>query len=736
MFGVLFKLGFLRVCTLVLMMIVLPCCTDMEYMPYFLPTLGIIVALWFLYLETTADHFYVETKFVYNFTRWLTGLITFVFIAKLSVIQSVPDENTEILTFVNLQNIYTCLWSEIIFFQKLVIFILRALYRMFGLLKPFLYIVYLIINSVVLLYLIEIFITRLHLVIQKGMILTESDFEIVSGPEAIYNRKTSLDISTSDKYQHSTKFPIEPCHTGAFREDHIRYTGEDVRIQCGFFIKSYKRNKRLKSFASYWLKDGQVFITHNDDRIEEMTQVDALEDASWVQMSLTIKFLQSRDFGLYQCICDYTYVISELHTIPIITTNNTVKYRLIHFETEAYKVCYFGKHFVLRNADLVEYVKVPVGNLAHIRKFSYITHAPVDEISFEYNVNGKDVHSICRPEYWSCTLPVIVFGYWKYGRAREDILQWQPMQDGSYIDLQTCVCGSFYGEHSLTMYIPYFNSTTKREEIVEIQHEKRLIVEPVILWWGENSTQYKKMSLDPTAEKSKVNEYVIELICSSQDLNLFALNVIEYCIAFGLSWVLIRLFSYPWRTYCRLTVIPVRNLIFYGYLFSPQKCLKGGKDNLAEIEHKEAIHYDIYLSYSVEDYEWCRDILLPYLENGCGYIVCFPERDFVHEAGMSKLALYSKATQASKRFVVVLSQGYIDDPECNKLQLSTCILPLINEDNEDKRTVIFIQRSHGITLPVQLKWNMVVNIVDWTQGSSEQDAKLKLKRFLTHKGMY
>ena len=191
--------------------------------------------------------------------------------------------------------------------------------------------------------------------------------------------------------------------------------------------------------------------------------------------------------------------------------------------------------------------------------------------------------------------------------------------------------------------------------------------------------------------------------------------MISYCIASAVMYALIRLFSSPWRCYCRLTVIPVKNLIFNGYLIRSHNALKEKSDTLAEIEHNQAIRYDVYLSYSAEDYKWSKYVLLPFLEQECGYNVCFPDRDLAHEAGTSKLALYSSATQASNKFVVVLSQSYLNDPDCNSLQLSTCILSLINDEHERGRIVIFTKRSCGITMPVQLKWNMVVDIVDWTK---------------------
>ena len=736
MIGALFKLGLLRLCTLIWMVIILPCCTDREHIPYVFATVGICTVTWLLCFDKVASHLYVQRR-VYIFTRWCIGFFAFVFLAKMRTIYSVPDENMEMLTFVNLKNIYTCLSSEVYFFQKLVSFILQALCRLFGLLKPFLYIVYLIFNSLILLFLLEIIITRIIWNLQNG-ILEENNFRTVPVPEGVHHRKALLDnISISD---HDKLVYIEPCDTGTYREDYIRYVGEDVQMNCGFFLKYNARNTRLKMFNSYWVKQGQVLISYNADRIEAKTDIEVLKDVIWVKMSLTIKFLRPEEFGLYKCICDYTIIISELHAVPVFTAENTLGYILKLYETEATKICNIGKHFVSRSADLVEHIEIPVGNLAHIIKFFYITQAPVDEIAFEYRVNGKDVHNICRPDYGSCTLSVILYGYLKYGGPIKDILRWHTSQYGdlsfSYVDLQMCVCGSFYGEHSLTMYIPYFNSTTQRQEIVEIVHEKILVIEPVALWWRKNSTRYNKMIMDPASENSKVKEYVTELVCSSQELNFFILNMFSYCIATAVLSILFRLFSYPWKYYCRLTVLPVKNLIFYGYLVNPPKPLKDKPDRLAEIECHKTIQYDVYLSYSAEDYKWSKDVLLPFLEEECGFSVCFPDRDLAHEAGKSKLALYSSATQACAKFVVVLSQGYIDDPDCNRLQLSTCILPLINEEHEKGRKVIFIKRSNGISMPIQLKWNMDVHVVDWTQRNSENDMKIQLKRFLKYRGVY
>ena len=106
---------------------------------------------------------------------------------------------------------------------------------------------------------------------------------------------------------------------------------------------------------------------------------------------------------------------TNLLEIPVNRAENTLRYRLILNETEVHKMCYVGKHLVLRGADIVEYIEMPVGNLVFMVKFFYITQAPENEISFEYNVNGKDVHNICRPDYGSCTLSVIIYEFWKYG---------------------------------------------------------------------------------------------------------------------------------------------------------------------------------------------------------------------------------------------------------------------------------------------------------------------------------
>ena len=360
--------------------------------------------------------------------------------------------------------------------------------------------------------------------------------------------------------------------------------------------------------------------------------------------------------------------------------------------------------------------------------FYYITETPVDEISFEYRINGHDIHDICLPELMSCTLATILYALWRFGgpfTERFSISEFK-LAEMTVATLRThmCVCGRFYGEHSLIMHIPYFNVTTGHEEIIEILHEKKITVQP-ISWWRNVSTPFENFLIQPDHENSRMKSYVAELICSNQEFEHLILNIISYLILVVIILVLFRFFTYPMKVYCKLTVMPVKNFIFYGHFLPRQIHNK----MIAGVEDSFQILYHVYLSHSMEDYEWCKNIL-SYLEDDCGFKVCFPERDLVQEAGKTKLSMYSSATQACAKFLVILSQNYLDDPDCNYLQLAACILPLINESDGSGRNVIFIKRTSGITIPLQLKWNTEIRTVDWTTKCSEDEKKIQLKRYL------
>jgi hypothetical protein len=66
--------------------------------------------------------------------------------------------------------------------------------------------------------------------------------------------------------------------------------------------------------------------------------------------------------------------------------------------------------------------------------------------------------------------------------------------------------------------------------------------------------------------------------------------------------------------------------------------------------------YDVFVSYSHEDSEWVRDVLLLKLENA-GFSVCIDFRDFV--SGAFSVEEMQRSVQSSKRTLLVLTPAYV-----------------------------------------------------------------------------
>ena len=726
MLSVVFKLYLLRLCIIVFIVLMLPLCSSLEQLHYAsaVPCVATVLCLWAI--DTLSSHTYTKRTYKHTFIRWFVRINTLsllsaffwlyqvTFLRGMNNTSLLPIENAEVLTFVNLNRVYNCLLDEVTCFIKLLLSVIRYMYKRYGTLKPLLYIGYLCINSLLLFRIVCLVISHVQLNLQQGL-LRESNFIYDSTSEDLNLFRQPILDNTSKIYEKGDG--ILPNEGGVYREDYVRYIGEDVQIDCSFHSLQFLG---IDEYKFYWSKDGKE-LYNTSDRIQQNVNFFRSSNIIWIKMNLTIRFLQEDDFGLYKCIREASRIYLE-QVLPDI-------FLPIKYTTRRY----IGKSFVFRAADVMEKLEIPVGHFVNRRQFLYIT---LDDtgISFEYKVNGKDIHSICLPNAMPCSLSVSLYTLWMLGYSFKTKFTPYILTLGqisaSYIKVHMCACGRFYGEHTLTMYIPYFNSTSGREEIVEITHEKKITVQPVA-WWRNNSILYENLLFDPVLESSRdIKGYITELICSGQEFDLLVINAISWVVVLLICVMLFRFFSRPFNLYCKLSVIPVKNFIFYGHCFPKLK--QTAIDTVAEIEHVHEIQYDVFLSHSMEDYELAKNVILPFLENDCGFKVCFPERDLV-DLGKTKLTLYSKATEESIKYLVILSTNYLKDPDCNRLQLSTCILPLINSESGIGRDIIFLKLSPGISIPDQLKWNMDVRIIDWTNSDSDNEKKMQLKQVLQFK---
>ena len=679
--------------------------------------LSIAVVGCMLILNNLYNYIYQRQTYLETIFRWSFGLFTIGILSNIDSMQwayldvyeipSFPVANAEILTYINFKPLFKCAMDEAFYFIRLIVCMMKYLYKHHGKIKPILYVMYLTINALLFMYVINTCIHSIYYNLHYG-IMKESNFINDSTTEDTYLFRHPEPNNSSIVY--NDLVDILPNERSVYREDFVRYIGEDVKIKCTFHILSPSSTVKL-----YWMKNGER-ISVKSDRIRENIDFKYSSNIQWVSYTLTIRFLQEEDFGLYRCIIENTVIYWQLITqdtlVPVLYTRKR----------------YIGKYYLFRAAEVKEIVEIPVGSVFYRRQFSYISLTDFDEISYEYKVNGKDVHEICINDISSCSLLVSIYmflvygGYSFKGKFRVFKQSFETIA-ASFIKSHMCVCGRMFGVHTLTMFINYFNATSKREEIVEITHEKKIIVQPVPLW-GNSSTMSDNTFSEIFLHSSEhIKQYITELTCSSQDFILLLLNMLSWIILILTISTLFICFSRAMQLYSKWTVIPVKNKIFHG-IFFPQHHLF--HTALAEIEMDHEMLYHVYISHSMDDYEWTKRVILPFLENDCGYKVCFPERDLTC-LGKTKLSLYSKATQESLKYLIVLSTRYLDDPDCNRLQLSSCILPLMNSELGKDREVIILKLSPRIRIPAQLEYNRYVRIIDWTNEASDEEKKIQLK---------
>ena len=649
----------------------------------------------------------------------LFGNVISLFILSRGVVSVVSDENAEVLIFANLINIYTCFIDETGCFLKFLILMLVAVKRRYGLIKPVLYITYLTINAFGLLWIICNIVPKIYTSNKpKLTILNRENFiyENLNSFKSAIERRPALYDNVTVYYNYELhdirQFNLCPSQTR-----NVRYLGEDIHLKCCVGIKLNTQHK----LSFYWTRNGERILNTTDRIHQENSSIvwHGAKNIARIDLMLTIKFLQAEDFGLYHCVREKNVGFPEKIQSHI-TTNQS-------YVTKAY----LEEFNVLRAGETLDSHRIPLGNIVYMRLFTHFSLAEQDEISFEYRINGNGIHEICYSNFGSCSVSTLLYAGLVLGgvyTSKVSILEFDF--DGnllSFVDVHMCACGRFYGEHTLTLYIPYFNTTTGREEIVEIMHEQRIVVQPFD-WLINSSAVFEKFLANTSLAKSSFAEAVTEMILSHQEICLVLVNTVSYIIVFGLLWKAMDIYNSILSLYCWWTVIPVKHVLFprqqsLGINNAPTQAIAGLVDS-------STIEYDIYVSYSEEDRLWTENVILPFLENECGLKVCFSDRDLIANAGKTKLNVYFDAIQSSKKIVIIVSTSYLNDPECNELQLSTCILPLINDVKRTERDIVFIKRSYGITIPIPLKWNMNIHTVDWTSDTHERTNKIYLKRFL------
>ncbi|KAL4239643.1 hypothetical protein ACF0H5_000450 [Mactra antiquata] len=468
-----------------------------------------------------------------------------------------------------------------------------------------------------------------------------------------------------------------------------RHLNEDIQFNCRIHVK--KSNEMFDNV--YWYRNDTIIDLSHSDRVE-------LNDDNTM---LTIHFINSSDFGVYSC-----FVNGE------------------HINT-----------FLLKQTEepSSKYYYIDRGSFLYFETDIFTTLGDIYDISVEYTVNGIDVHDLCNSAIFSCSpLSLIVNELRK--TPFENIIHVFHKTDATYlffnVNLITCVCGNMYGLHEIKICKEYYNRTTGNNVIVESDFPIKYYFFPK----DNDSTVYDELYQSNLPYHyiqrmfNKTDEVIIPSVFWIPQITLhvaFIVNNVVFVVLSIVLYLLMRLLAHLLTLYCRITIVPFRDKILFGYYFVP--CLPPADKPLAGIENNYTLQYDVYVSSCDEDNDKALS-LVTFLEKECGFKVCFPVRDLADEGNCSYFHSFTKATEQCRMFIVVLSRDYLEDDMCNNVQLMSCIMPLIHSSRRQARDLVILKLDRDIDIPIQISFYPDVTIINYTSDNDEIEIKRKLGRIL------
>jgi len=356
-------------------------------------------------------------------------------------------------------------------------------------------------------------------------------------------------------------------------------------------------------------------------------------------------------------------------------------------------------------------------------KIVYPYHAAYadEEVSVKYTVNNVSVHDLCVSNFIYCS-----FESWlRTLFVKEDRVRIIRLNSSGLIyvphiiELNVCMCNAMYGLHRLTIY-----RQISEHDFEEIQYAFKLYVVP------DNA---KDIFTDEAVRYFNFSDSIklhIPFLSTHFEINvLHILNEMFFYLLCMFCFGILYVMNICFKWYCSTVYNPITYFVLTGHWLANLPLLQ--PPSFAGIENVAHFQYDVFLSCcdSERDANFVCNVLLPVLEMNGRRSVCFPHRDHAHLGGANLLNTYLSAVSQSRKFVVVLSRGYLEDDECNRLQLERSILPLMTSGDRRRQDLIII-RLDSSEVPVQVRHWPDVHVLDWTQADRNTFNEARLRELL------
>ncbi|XP_076467535.1 uncharacterized protein LOC143298548 [Babylonia areolata] len=579
-------------------------------------------------------------------------------------------------------------------------------------------------------------------------------------------------------FQTSTVHPVtKGKHDPKIFHKLFRYPMEDVRMKCVHRMPWLSAGSPFQQ-QIVWQRNG-VPVTPSDRHsikvaFREVPEYNSLLDSKLreygisvyeINSTLTIHLLKTSEFGSYTChvakfvqntVRDYIRFMDKLNKVgtsrresteeaepakpPSPTCSNAVQPRIQW--TDVYT--WVEEFRLIRLTRRQEPIRVAPGAILSFTT-SYWHLGWKEDIAVDYSVNQQSFYDLCPGTFHGCSKLLLLYWFlgndigWRFGGPPLHLFDvWN--QPAERFHLLHCLCERSYGHHTIRYMRRYYNRTTNRHELIEIQHPHKLLVIPrdqqMLDLFVNSSAPPPVTTPQCCAEIGSDGED----LCSSFLINEMAAFATDFfrwkellmivLLCFVVLYVACKVklfFSYTGRFIRCLTLEGSMGFLFTATLTS---AIQAGPESE---QPRTDTSYDVFVSYSdaEPDSSIVNGLVLRLELKGLKVFA----RDRDGHPGMSELQTISNALEKSRRFLIFLSQAYFGDRFRNDFEAAMIFETLC--DRSPQPDEILLIKLNRCEVPLWLKQ---FPVHDWTaSGVKDSDRLHQLLKWLEpaeHKAMF
>lgn len=504
-----------------------------------------------------------------------------------------------------------------------------------------------------------------------------------------------------------------------------RYLGEDVKMICKFAVTTSNLDLAKVNPPAWYLNNS---VVQNYSRYTIHNTYNPIGESVNVFSTLTIKFLREYDFGEYICSRPVTRTNYKINDQGGIDEEQTIRRPTLNV---------FFLHQIKTQPKLIYRF---VGNLiASETFFLYNSDDDINDMSIIYSINDKPVDEVC-PGFQTHICSIGASLLQTLISLAKQSFDWDGMTVFPFVDIAEipsfsfkrgiiyyCLCSNGYGIHRVSFLRNVNRAAWKRQRSEEIVHPFTIILLPQsqqsLFRFHDDVHLYKKIEKliqDEASINIIENEVkdIIEFVKSNEEKVFTEANVIQallfvccgitfYTLTLGVS-----------HLYMVLLIRYFPRMVFLPQLES------------AEVEPLLAIEqyvYDVFFSFAEEEDSFVTEELVPFLEDECRLRTCFSRRDFPQNKSI--FSSYVENIQRSRKVIVILSDSYIREATCVRLQLEHIIMPSLYEHMRDQRNILIL-RYDTTPVPDLLRWNFQIEVLKWYEQLPTRVKQRSLKKWV------